>query len=252
MSSFPFFTMIEPLPHFFVARFNSDGSLDTSFGDNGSATAFGASDDDWATSIALQPDGKIVVAGALQSQPQNGLLPPDFSLALARYNANGSLDSTFGNGGTVVTPWGASVWAYGVAIDGQGHIVVAGTFTAPASLPQTDAPSNLANQVIFDFGGLPSAGVARFNSDGSLDTTFGNDGIATTNFGANFSEARSLALEPDGSVLVGGFVWTSDSGIDHLYISLAASPRTVASIPPTATAVTWSRLTWMPTVVLSK
>ncbi|MFN9914614.1 MAG: hypothetical protein ACK53L_18645, partial [Pirellulaceae bacterium] len=83
-------------------RYNTDGSLDTSFGTSGRVvTAIGTTIDQ-GYSITLQPDGKIVIAGATYNSSNN------YDFALIRYNANGSLDGSFGTGGTVTTPIGSS------------------------------------------------------------------------------------------------------------------------------------------------
>jgi uncharacterized delta-60 repeat protein len=136
---------------FAVMRLNADGTLDTSF--NGSG---GVSGDAFAA--AIQADGKIVVAG-----PR--LTGGNLDFGLARYNPDGSLDSTFGTGGQVTTAVGTgNDYADQMAIQPDGKIIVVGPVW-------NDASGN------FGFG------VVRYNTDGSLDTSFDGDGRVITDMG---------------------------------------------------------------------
>src|SRR5262249_54057680 len=117
--SFSFTTFTDD---FVLAQYNANGSLDAGFGTGGKVTT-DLGGDDVAFAVALQPDGKVVVAGYSLSFTT---FTDDF--AVARYNANGSLDTTFGTGGKVITDLGSDVfeWAYGVALQPDGKIVAAG------------------------------------------------------------------------------------------------------------------------------
>jgi len=168
---------------FALARYNSDGSLDTTNFGSGTGkvtTPFGTGSDQ-AFAVALQSDGKIVVAGTTRSQGKS-----DF--AVARYNSDGSLDETnFGNGtGKVTLSIGSDdAIAYAVAIQpADGKIVVAGV------------ASNAENT---DFA------LARFNSDGTIDDTgFGaGTGMVMTDFGAG-DIANALVLQSSGKIMVAG------------------------------------------------
>ncbi|MFT6765834.1 MAG: putative delta-60 repeat protein [Alteromonas naphthalenivorans] len=155
---------------FGVARYNTDGSLDTSFDTDGFLTTnFGSVDA--AYGVAIQSDGKIVVSGNSGN---------DF--AVARYNTDGSLDTTFDTDGKLTTDIGSSSTdvAYGVAIQADGKIVVVG-----------DNGSDFA--------------VVRYNTDGSLDTTFDTDGKLTTDIGtATADTARAVTIQTDGKIVVVG------------------------------------------------
>src|SRR5438309_5026712 len=133
------------------------GFADLSFGRAGvTTTDFGGSDD-VATAIAVQADGKIVVAG------YSDLVDPRYGFALARYNSDGTLDTTFGIDGRVTTDFfGYGDFAYALAIQPDGKIVAAGT----ADL----------------ISGYSDFALARYNKDGSLDQTFGSKGKITTDF----------------------------------------------------------------------
>ncbi|HEY0427715.1 MAG TPA: FG-GAP-like repeat-containing protein, partial [Pyrinomonadaceae bacterium] len=163
---------------FGVVRFNSNGSLDAAFdGDGKVTTNFGNTRFDAAKAIALQADGKIIVAGVSGT----GGFNTDF--ALARYNADGSLDTTFDGDGLVLTDIGAGTadTAYAVTIQTDGKIVVAG-----------DSRVNGSNS---------SGAAARYNADGSLDTTFDLDGIVTV---GGVSTFYAVALQPDGKIVGAG------------------------------------------------
>jgi uncharacterized delta-60 repeat protein len=105
---------------FVLARYNPDGTPDAGFGGAGNVTTdFGGVLFDAAFGVALQSNGKIVVAGGAFS-------PPAADFALARYNTDGSLDPTFGSGGKVATDLGGFDVAFGVALQTDGKIVAAG------------------------------------------------------------------------------------------------------------------------------
>ncbi len=159
--------------YFAVARYNTDGSLDSTFGDDGMVTTEFAGA---AYAAAVQSDGKIVVAG----YTANGI-----AFALVRYNADGSLDTSFGSDGKVQTNFGGTDFAYALAIQADGKIIAAG-------FRHTGNPSN------YDFA------LARYNADGSLDTTFDGDGTVTTNLGG-LDIARSMVLQSDGRIVVAGY-----------------------------------------------
>jgi len=163
------------------------GDLDPSFGTGGKVITdftdmlFRPSSDQ-AQELALQADGKIVLAGS----SYNGA-GGDF--ALARYNPDGSLDTTFGTNGTVTTDFGADYEesATTFALQADGKIVVAGSSY---------------NGTGDDFA------LARYNPDGSLDPTFGTDGIVTTDFSGDSDSANDLALQADGKIVVAGHAYT--------------------------------------------
>lgn len=163
---------------FAVARYNSDGSLDTNFGVGGRVfTDFGAGDDA-ITGIAIQSDGKIVAAGSAY----NG---SDFDFALARFQPDGSLDSTFGSNGLLTTAFGSGDdRIFSMILDPEGKIVVAGAFY---------------NGTDQDFA------LARYNGDGSLDTAFGQQGKVMTGIGSGDDIARSVRLQSNGKIVVAGF-----------------------------------------------
>jgi uncharacterized delta-60 repeat protein len=153
---------------FALARFNPDGGLDTTFGSGGKVTTdFGSFDQSF--DAAATADGKIVAVGRTGNE-----------FALARYNANGSLDSSFGSGGKVITDLGAADQAFAVALDPAGRIVAAGTSSDDFAL-------------------------VRYNTDGSPDTGFGVGGTVKTDFSAGSSEtAYSVVVHTDGSITAAG------------------------------------------------
>ena len=167
---------------FAVVRYNLDGSLDPTFGSGGWVTTDLGQPANLATSMAIQPDGKIVVAG-YTTLSTAAFLTADF--ALVRYNADGSLDATFGSAGIVRTDFRRSedhAWAVGIQSDGR--IVAAGIVAVSTA------------RAYF--------GLARYNTDGSLDSSFGSGGTLTTDF-SGFSMIRSMAIQPDDRIVVGGY-----------------------------------------------
>ncbi len=161
---------------FCLARYQANGALDGGFGSGGTVITDITSDNDRGNAITLQPDGKIVVAGTCD--------PFLSDFCLARYQANGALDPSFGTGGTVVTAIG-STNDYGQAIARQpnGKFVVAGY---------------CANGSDRDFC------LARYQDDGSLDPSFGSGGKVTTPIGSSWDHGFAVALQPDGKIVVAG------------------------------------------------
>lgn len=258
---------------FFVARFDADGQLDPSFSFDGKVTIdfSGDSGTDRATGLALQSDGKIVVAGTTNADRG----PDHDNFAVARLNADGTLDTTFGAG------TGKKVVAFDldggtgddncadVAIQGDGRIVVAGTVMTAAngadigvarllSDGSPDASFNLTGKVSFGFdlpgssskddaatrvaidhagriviAGAADAGdstvgsdfaVARVRANGTLDPDFDADGRATVAFDLGLSKAEAaygVAIDADDSIVLSGNVEVSPSATVNQDIGIA-------------------------------
>jgi uncharacterized delta-60 repeat protein len=191
---------------FALARYNTDGTLDSTFDGDGKVITDFAADWDEAFGLALQGDGKIVAAGRSYV---SGIT--DF--ALARYNTDGSLDSTFDGDGKVTTDFaGGFDEALGVAIQGDGKIVAAGFATVSGTL---------------DFA------LARYNTDGSLDTVFSGDGTVTTDFAGSEDRATAVAIQVDGKIVAAGFAVVSDTRKDFALARYTVCRRTSrpSSIP---------------------
>ncbi|WP_280192072.1 hypothetical protein [Delftia sp. PS-11] len=167
---------------FSLIRLNTDGTLDTSFGGNGTGTLIvpvgGGSG---GRGITLQPDGKMVVAGGSDSGSNK-----DFSLI--RLNADGTLDTSFGGNGTgkLLVPVGnRDDWGGSVALQPDGKIVVAGS---------------AHNGSYFDVG------LIRLHANGTLDTSFGSNGTGKliVSVGSASAVGKSVILQPDGKIVVAG------------------------------------------------
>jgi len=170
---------------FAVARYNADGSLDETFGLHGKVRTDFFGLDDIANAVALQPDGKIVVAGNARS----GL---DLHFALARYDPDGSLDTTFDSDGRATGSLFGG--AYAIVVQSDGGIVVAGTGYG----------SGTSN----DFA------LSRFNSNGSPDISFGTGGTVQTDFFGLEDGAFALIILPGGDFVALGYAATNVTGID--------------------------------------
>ena len=169
--------------NFLVMRLEPDGTLDTGFGDNGIAAVNTSVYGDNATAIALQPDGKIIVAG----NTNNGSIE---YIAVLRLTADGTLDGSFGNAGVFLysRPDGGWCDAYGVAVQPDGRILVTGS--------ASEASTAVAYRDVLTM---------RLDVNGSLDTSYGTGGV--TLFGSNYSNenyeiGRAVAVLPDGDILV--------------------------------------------------
>lgn len=149
-----------------LARYNPDGSLDASFGANGKVTTSLAP---IPNAVQVQKDGRIVGAGQL-----NGF-------ALVRYNPDGSLDGSFGSGG--ISTNGPSGLPYGMVLQPDGKIVIAGKTS----------------------GATPAFELARYGTNGALDTSFGGAGSVITPIGFGYSAAQGVALQSDGKIVAAGY-----------------------------------------------
>ncbi len=233
-----------------VVRYNANGTLDTSFDGDGIVTTAIAGGTDVAYGVAVQSDGKIVVSGRSDT-------PPNFqtSYAVIRYNANGSVDTSFGTQGIIVPAMSGNVFAHQLALQADGKIVVAcnrisngerilvmlrytsggqpdpafgvngivetrvgiGVEYAAVAL-QTDGKivvscSGFTNASSYDFW------VVRYNTDGSLDDTFGNMGLAQTPIGPGtaLDQAKALVIQPNGKIVVGG---RAPSGVNSNFVAV--------------------------------
>jgi uncharacterized delta-60 repeat protein len=166
---------------FLLARFNNDGSLDPEFGLDGKGyvkTDFemagnGNLDVQFARSMSVEPDGRVVVVGV-----------SDGDFALARYLPSGKPDRRFGFRGRVVTPFGGKAESSSLAIQSDAKIVVAGHTTNPE--------------------GLKEFAVARYLPDGTVDPDFGDHGTVRTRFQGLSVGACGIAIQPDGNIVVAG------------------------------------------------
>jgi uncharacterized delta-60 repeat protein len=182
-----------------VTVYGPPGSLDTSFAGGKLLLGAGAGDD-YANAIAVQPDGKIIVAG--RAAEHLG----DF--ALIRLERDGQLDPTFGDGGRVLTDFfGAHEGIHAITLQPDGKIIAVGVSNVQGSGD--------------DFA------VARYLPDGSLDTTFGDQGKVTTTLGPDADTAYAVVLQPDGKIVVGGDSsrGSNTTGLDFALVRYEANGR---------------------------
>jgi uncharacterized delta-60 repeat protein len=164
-----------------LTRRLADGTIDSGFANNGYSVVVSMV----VEAAAMQADGKIVIAGAKNGQ---------IGFMLARYNADGSLDASFGNGGITTTDFATSTFDFltDVAITPSGNIIAGG----------------LSNRT-----GVTQFTLVQYNSSGAIDNSFGVNGIVTTAFfGHDQSSLNSLAVQPDGKIIAAGQAFTNGNG----------------------------------------
>ncbi|HEX6709713.1 MAG TPA: Ig-like domain-containing protein [Rubrobacter sp.] len=182
---------------FAIARYNPSGSLDTTFsGDGRVCTGFG--EWEWANAVAIQTDGEIVAAGSSYDSIPCGFDGCYRDFALARYNPNGTLDTTFSGDGRVLTGLGGDDTAWGLAIQDDDRIIAAG-----------------------DNGG--DFALARYNTNGSLNGSFGGDGKISTDFGG-YDGARGVAIQADGKIVAAGTNSSDDFALARYNTDGSLSP----------------------------
>jgi uncharacterized delta-60 repeat protein len=239
---------------FTATRLNSDGSLDTSFGTGGTSTADFNGQQDIVSSLVIQPDGKIVVAGSANYGGPMQCVASVPAMAFARLNANGSLDTSFGTGGkTTVTRTTCAAGDSGsvadIALQSDGKIVAVGNWDDAkaaairlGSNGSLDASFGVSGKTILDpvsghlylatsvvvqpdgkldiaansWGSIDSALVLRLNGDASVDDTFGDSGKTAVNSGGiNIPDGLSdIALQPDGTIVTVGTARSSSPSAD--------------------------------------
>lgn len=220
---------------FVVVRVNANGSLDTTFGGAGIVTTSFSTGSDRAYAVALQADGKIVVAGYATGGSGN-------VFAIARYNqSDGSLDATFGSGGkTTVSfathPPTSDTEARSVAIQADGKIVVGGFVNSTGAIARLNTNGSLdtsfasGGKLTSSINSSPSGGVviqvdgkivlggyanggkrtgydfelARYNGSGSIDTSFGNGGVATADFAGLEDRIRAVTIDGNNNIVAAG------------------------------------------------
>jgi uncharacterized delta-60 repeat protein len=171
---------------FALARYHPDGTLDSSFGGDGKIrTTFAGKNDAHSSAVAIQDDGRIVAAGS--STVPNVDTGPHTRFALARYDPDGTLDDSFGGDGKVVTTHfvkrGGFAEASAVAIQADGKIVAAGTTAVSTT----------------------QFALARYNLDGTLDSSFGGDGKIRTHFADSGGDVGwAVAIQDDGKIVAAG------------------------------------------------
>jgi len=182
----------------FIARFNSDGSIDSSFGEDGHVTT---KFDQYVTcvSVALQEDGKILVGGTLDLN----LIRPAYYVA--RYNTDGSKDNSFGDkgiGSYTFEGQGSEEWAnelHAIVVQPDGKIICGG---------------NQGNFVNFTY----DMGLVRFNSNGTLDNSFGENGVVKINYPGYYSQINTLLMQPDGKLIAGASAQHNMAGAEPMLL----------------------------------
>ncbi len=239
-----------------VERFNTDGSLDTTLGNKGTSTTEFKNGTASAYSVGFQTDGKIIVAGTCSF---NQGLEVDF--IVARYNLDGKADTSFGNGGKIITKFSNFLLSGGaVGVDIKGRIFVAGTLSNTNNNDialvcykpngSLDLSFGTKGKVITDFDNSQDFGnsiavlkdgkivvtgsttkdfntpydfaLVQYNSNGSLDSSFGTDGKVTTDFGGTYDASYAMTLQQDEKIVMCGQTYDNTGAY---YFSLARYNR---------------------------
>lgn len=230
-----------------LARYNPDGSLDASFGKDGLVTTKLEGRGKETFSLALQPDGRIILGGAAEIMVEDESdLGNRWDIALARYHPDGSLDTSFGDNGLVTTDMGGNEGADRLLLQPDGKILVAGAdFTqylivrynpdgsldpsfgsqgwVTARFPglllgnwdtsmvlQVDGKILIAKDMAINEKRGWDFALVRFNPDGSLDTSFGEDGLVMTDVEGQKNYISAMILQPDEKIVVGGKIRDGD------------------------------------------
>lgn len=174
---------------FIVIRFNENGTIDSSFGINGIFINDFFGKDDRLFSLDIQPDGKIVACGFAENF--------DWDFAIVRLNPDGNLDSTFGDNGSKVINIGSyNDVAFSIKVQDDGKIITCGWTYILGS---------------WDFA------LVRLNSDGSLDNSFGLNGIVTTDYHHQYNTSHSVTIQSDGKYVAAGYI-SPESGNDDILL----------------------------------
>lgn len=198
--------------NFGIARYNASGSLDATFGAGGIVTTDFFGDKDGASDVKIQTDGKIVVAGDAKNGASN-------KFALARYDAFGNPDATFGAGGKVTGDYGG------------------GNDTGNALVIQTGGKIVVAGRAGDVFAGA-NFGVARYDASGNPDAAFGIGGVRLIDFFGDSETANGLALQSDGKLIVAGTIRNAAATLDFGVARLDANGNPDASFGTNGKAAT--------------
>ncbi|MBI1862021.1 MAG: choice-of-anchor D domain-containing protein [Deltaproteobacteria bacterium] len=162
---------------YLIARFNSTGLLDTSFGTNGKTAFAVGSGQDYAFALAQQSDGKFVVGGYSYVSATSR-----YNMAVARFNSDGTVDSSFLGGKVTASPGSGSSYCYGVAVQSDDKIVAVG----------------------YASGTFSDIALVRFNSDGSLDNSFGDSGSKLVDVNSSIDYGYAIQIQSDGRIVAIG------------------------------------------------
>lgn len=227
---------------FAIARYHANGTLDTTFDGDGMARVDFASSGDRAAAIAIQSDGKLVIAGEMD--PVGAGIR---QIAVTRLLPNGGLDTSFDTDGKVTVSAGNAVGGDSLALQPDGKIVVGASSSANLRIVRLNFDGSLDNT--FGAGGTTSIPtsvgaiasdvqirpdgrillgawaaslftVIRLNANGTLDTSFDTDGIVQTDFGGNGGEqgVHAVAVLPDGKILAGGYAEIGTPVVRHFAV----------------------------------
>ncbi|CAN5215675.1 hypothetical protein BH11BAC5_BH11BAC5_14380 [soil metagenome] len=178
---------------FCVARYKTNGTLDSTYSEDGKST-IGIGTADILSNIALQADGKLVLAGMTYTD----INYDSTSFSVARLTTEGILDSTFNNTGKQLTSFDRASNGSSVVIQGNGKIVVTGWAV---------------------ISGKDNFALARYNANGSLDSSFSHDGKQTSVFGGDDYFGTSMAIQNDGKIILAGYGETLDGARNYAVLA---------------------------------
>ena len=186
---------------FLVAKYTANGKLSTEFGDHGIVFTSVSPNANYAYAVGLQTDNKIVVAGSANYGAQG-----PSAMAIVRYNNNGTIDTSFNGTGSLSIFFGSdNAQARSLVIRSSGDFLLGGI-----KYPQLSSPPDYA---AYDFG------LTAVTANGKIDSTFGTNGVVTTDFSDLDDQCYALALQQDGKIVAAG--GSTDNTNNITYIALA-------------------------------
>ena len=223
---------------FRMIRYNTNGKIDSSFGQNGVAVTTPGIGYEYAEDIKIQGDGKIIVGGTFSDSAGAS------AFGLILFKTNGTVDSSFGKNGKIISHAGHFITYIGAKYYGQYSDEAATTVHIQTDGKILIGGRSYSHEACYDYYGYaycnPAFALLRYNNDGKLDSTFGINGKVMDS--TLLVEPRTIAVQPDGKIVVTGVSWYQDGFVTERYnangsldpgFGTAGKISTILASPPT-------------------